>query len=69
MNRCADGDDGRRQTAKEGGKALLCPRHIVQQTKFSTLVYDHTHKNKMQLSTRSREKQALDNQLDKNQSI
>lgn len=38
--------------ANEGEKALLCPQHIVQQTTFSTLLYDHTHrKNKIQLST------------------
>lgn len=44
-------DDGPGLTAEEGEKALLCPRHIVQQAIFSTLLYDHTHKNKMQLST------------------
>ncbi len=33
---CADGDDGPGLTAEEGEKALLCPRHIVQQTIFST---------------------------------
>lgn len=48
---CADGDNGPGLTAEEGEKALLCPRHIVQQTLFSTLLYDHTHKNKIQLST------------------
>lgn len=48
---CADGDERLSLTAEEGEKALLCPRHIVQQTTFSTLLYDHTHKNKIQLST------------------
>lgn len=48
---CADGDDGPSSTAEEGEKAFLCPWHIVQQTTFSTLLYDLTHKNKIQLST------------------
>lgn len=36
---CADGDDGPSSTAEEGEKAFLCPRHILQQTTFSTLFF------------------------------